>query len=198
MSLPLIKSLTEAKNNALRAQDKKVIEAFIARQKGEGVVLHTDGRSLFKEGLGSEKVAVWRGPRIAVVSSEAVRYDQTVLRYLVKHAGKSKVSFPYPKKGHDISLRFEQHSDVGPDNQIDAILYAYVPERKQPVGKLLWWTWRKQYGITKVEVDPKYRRAGIATALYKELFKREGISKKDLQTTMRTPEGQAFRSRSVV
>ena len=70
-----------------------------------------------------------------------------------------------------------------------------------PLGRLDWQSWKEwvgdeqveRYRIKMVEVRPELRRRGIATRLYRELFKREGIKASDLVHAMVTPEGEAFR-----
>jgi len=178
---------------ALKKKDKRVIEAFLDRDSAEGLGLYTDGRSLYSLGLGGEKIAVWRGPRVAVTSSETTRRDQEVLRYLAKTGGTNLVSFPYERRSHPFSIKFEHSGDSGPDNQWDGLINAYVSGKKKPVGYLSWWTWKGKYGVNMVWVDPAYRRSGIATELYRELFKSQNIKKTDLEGSCQTPEGHAFR-----
>lgn len=183
---------------ALRDVDKKVVEAFVARISASGNVLSTDGHSLEKFGLGAEKVAVWRGSKIAIVSTESARSDEVILRYLVKVAGKSNVTWPYDRPGFEKSIRFETGGDALYRNQYDGWIVAYVPGLEEPVGRLDWSEYDNHYTIKMVEVDPEFRRSGIATEMYRKLFKDQGITKKDLAPTMRTPEGQAFRERTVL
>ena len=186
----------------LSNRDKKVIDAFVSQRKGDGKLLTTDGRSLYKMGLGGEKVAVWRGIKIAVVSTESVKSDETIIRYLIKKAGKNIVTFPYRRKDHSVSLRFEADGDAGPDGQWEGLLLAYVPESSKPVGVLSWSYWggygdgKGNFSVNMIKVNPDYRRSGIATALYKEWFRQQKITKRDVRKGYRTEEGAAFRSRA--
>tara|TARA_Y100000389_G_C17389454_1_gene478996 strand:+ start:73 stop:912 length:840 start_codon:yes stop_codon:yes gene_type:complete len=186
----------------LSPREKKVIDAFILQREGHGRLLMTDGRSLYKVGLGGEKVAVWRGPKIAITSTESVKSDETIIRYLVKKAGKGIVTFPYRRKGHKVSLRFESDGDAGPDGQYDGTITAFVPDSSEPVGVLSWSYWggygdgKGNFSVNMVSVNPKYRRSGIATALYKEWFRQERITKRDIRESYRTEDGAVFRSRA--
>ena len=176
--------------------DLDVIDAFVSRRPASGRILDTDGRSLSKMGLGGEKIAVWRGDRIAVVSSESVRSDDMILRRLVSVAGKGRITFPYQRPGHDLALRFSTGGDSFARDQYNGWIEALVPGRADPVGRLDWSVFQGSHRIEMVEVDPAFQRSGIATALYRELFRREGITKRDLVSTYRTDDGAAFRSRA--
>lgn len=178
---------------SLAASDKKVVEAFLDHRALSGKILDTDGKSLHKMWLGGEKVAVWRGPKIAVVSTESSRTDQSIIRYLVKQAGPSMVAFSYARgKQHPLSIRFETGGDANGD-QWDGWVLAFVPGEKKPVGTLYWTLWRGEHSIRMVEVHPDYQRSGIATELYKRLFRDQGITKRDLQPGYQTDAGAAFR-----
>lgn len=167
--------------------DKKVIEAFVHKKdlSPEQSLLSTDGRSLLKHGMGGEKVAVWRGPQIAIVSTVSAKSDEVVIRYLTKVAGKGLVTWE--------GLKFQTGGDALYRGQWDGWILAFVPGRSKPVGRLDWSEYNGSYQVKMVEVEPEFRRSGIATAMYRKLFKDQGISKRDLVPSMRTPEGDAFR-----
>lgn len=76
-------------------------------------------------------------------------------------------------------------------NQYDGWIVAYF--QGKPVGRLDWRVYAKEFDIKMVEVDPAFRRQGVATALYRELFREQGITIKDLRPVARTQEGTAFR-----
>lgn len=181
---------------SLRPADKRVVEAFVRKEALDGSLLETDGRSLNRNGMGHEKVAVWRGSKIAVVSTESSRTDQTILRYLVKVAGKNLVTWSYDRPGFERSLMFQTGGDSFSRDQYDGWIVAYVPGRDAPVGRLDWSTYQDKYMIKMVEVDPEFRRSGIATELYRKFFRDEGVTKRDLVPTLQTEEGSQFRQRA--
>lgn len=177
----------------LSDSDKKVIDAFVRGRRAEGRILLSDGKILGKMGPGRERVARWRGKHIVVLSTESVKSDEVILRYLTK-VGKGLVLYSYKRNGNPESLRFQAGGDVLGD-QWDGWIRAWVPEKDMPVGALFWTKWREEYSIRMVEVDPEYRRTGVATELYRELFRRERIKVRDLSTGFRTEDGQKFRGR---
>lgn len=177
----------------LKPNSKRVIDAFIQQRGLEGKSLYSDGRSLWRTSFGAEKIAVWRGPKIAVTSLEATNTAISVIRYLIKKAGKGLVTFSYDRPGFMKSLIFKTGDDVFFAGQRDGWIIAYVPWEDRPVGRLDWSLFEGEYQIKFVEVDPGYRRSGVATALYKKLFADQNITKRDLTPTMRTEEGALFR-----
>lgn len=186
----------------LRAKDKKVIEAFTREEPLDGKLLTTDGKSLHKHGMGGEKVAVWRGPKIAVVSTESAKSDEVIIRYLVKVAGKRMVTFSYERGGHDVAIQFEAFSDVVDRYQTRTVIVATAPNGDR-MGSLTYDYFpyndgKGNHSITMIEVDPEYRRSNVATELYREMFRREGISKRDLRPGYRTEDGDKFRSRALL
>ena len=177
---------------ALSKVDKKIIESFINKRayEGEGKWLDTDGRSLYKIGMGGGKVAVWRGSKIVPLESKfGARSDDMILRYLKKVTPKFDIG--------DEALSFETGGDQLYRGQYEGWIVAYVPWEDKPVGSLEWSVYdgdySPRYRVKMVKVRPDYRRSGIATELYKELFKREKISKRDLDKTMLTDEGASFK-----
>lgn len=169
----------------LKPADKKVIEAFTKKQTLDSQLLSSDGRSLRKHGLGGEKVAVWRGPQITIVSTVSAKSDETIIRYLTKVVGKGLVTWE--------GLKFQTGGDMLYAGQWDGWVTVHVPGVSQPVGRLDWREYDGEYSVKMIEVDPDYQRSGIATALYKKLFKDQGITKRDLGPSMQTPSGGAFR-----
>jgi GNAT superfamily N-acetyltransferase len=170
----------------LKPIDKKVIEAFVDKKplENDKAWVSTDGRSLYKLGMGGGKFAVWRGSKISVVSKFAVKSDEVIMRYLRKTA---------PKRVDMGELTFQSGTDMLYAGQMDGWILAYVPWMDKPVGRLDWSEYQGDYSVKYVEVVPEFRRSGVATALYKKLFRDEGISKRDLSPSMRTDEGAAFR-----
>jgi len=97
-----------------------------------------------------------------------------------------------------MNLTFSSRGDQLYRGQWDGWITARISEREEPVGELHWQSWKDdddvdRYRIAYVEVDPEFRRQGIATAMYKKLFEQEGITSKDLEGATLTPEGAAFR-----
>jgi hypothetical protein len=89
-------------NSALTEADKKVVRAFVAERPGSARLLDTDGVKLDKMGLGGETVAKWVGGRIAIVSTESAKSDQSIIRLIVKEAGPGVVDYSYARKGHRV------------------------------------------------------------------------------------------------
>jgi hypothetical protein len=177
----------------LTDSDKRVVDAFIKKETADGRMLSTDGHSLYKSGMGSEKVAVWRGNKIAIVSTESAKSDEVILRYLVKVGGKSLITWAYDRPGFEKSLHFETGSDSVARGQHDGWISVWIPGRDERVGWLSWSLYQGRYQIKMVHVEPEFRRSGIATALYRKLFRDEHITKNDLDPTWQTDEGQALR-----
>jgi len=193
----------------LTPKDKGVIDAFGAKKALVGKLLETDGRSLWKLGMGSEKVAVWRGSKVAITSTESVKSDETILRYLAKRVGKKNIMFTDDRPGFEKSLKFHTDGD-SMSGQWDGVIYAVLPfEADEPfrseefadtsewpmnlAGILRWTRYQGEYSINSVEVRPEFRRSGVASELYKKLFRDEGITKKNLQPGYQTEQGAAFR-----
>jgi hypothetical protein len=178
-----------------------VIEAFVDQEPYEGQLLSTDWKSLRKHGMGKEKVAVWRGTRIAVVSTESVKSDETIIRYLVKVAGRI-VTFSYQRGNHDVSIRFEHFSDAIDRHQTRSEIVAKAPNG-DTMGRLIYDNYPHNDGkgdisIVMVEVVPSYRRSNVATDLYRELFRIERIGVKDLRKGFQSDDGFKFRSRALL
>jgi GNAT superfamily N-acetyltransferase len=104
-------------------------------------------------------------------------------------------------------LAFTSGGDQLYRGQWDGWIAAYDArdrDRELPLGRLDWQSWKdwtdddppvkvERFRVKMVEVRPNLRRHGIATNLYKELFKQEGITVADLVPASLTPEGAAFR-----
>jgi GNAT superfamily N-acetyltransferase len=176
----------------MKTSDKKVVDAFVRKGSGEGHALVSNGKKLERMWLGGGVIARWRGKYIVVVSDESSKVDETIIRYMKKKAGKRNVLHSYADSNNPASLEFEHGGDVYGD-QYNGWIRAYVPERKEHIGELSWSYWRGKTNIRYVEVKPDYRRSGVATELYKELFRKEKITAKDLSPSMRTDDGAAFR-----
>lgn len=84
----------------LTEADKRVVRAFVNERAADSRLLETDGVSLEKIGLGGETVAVWRDGRIAIISTESAKSDESIIRLISKEAGPGVVDFSYPRKGH--------------------------------------------------------------------------------------------------
>jgi hypothetical protein len=198
----------------LRPSQKKVLDSFVARESSDDSRLETDGKTLRKIGMGREKIAVWRGPTVAIISDESTKFSQTVIRYLIRRVGKKKVTFSYPRPGFEKSLTFESGGDIL-GQEWKGWIFAILPYKSSRefkglanIGKwapnlggvLFWGSYphegKIKYYIDLVEVRPELRRTGVATTLYKYLFRKEGISKRDLESSMKTPEGISFRQRA--
>jgi len=108
-------------NFSLTESDKKVIKAFVAERSADSRLLQTDGRKLEKHGLGSEVVARWVNGRIAIVSTESVKSDESIIRLIVKTAGPGIVDFSYARKGH----RTHGHGAMGRNPMLDDFTRAF-------------------------------------------------------------------------
>lgn len=174
---------------ALKPINKKVVDAFVAKEPFDHPksLLSTDGRSLYRQGMGSEKFAVWRGSQIAVVSRMGTKFPEMILRYLNKVARRQGVTVAYS------DLQFRSGGDQLYAGQWDGWITVSLPGSSDVIGRLDWSAYQGEYQVKMVEVEPEYRRSGIATALYQKLFKDQGITKRDLVPSLRTPEGDAFR-----
>jgi GNAT superfamily N-acetyltransferase len=109
--------------------------------------------------------------------------------------------------GRNPSLTFSSGGDQLHRGQWDGWIVAYDARdsnREDPLGRLDWQSWKEwtddeppiqveRFRVKMVEVRPELRRRGIATALYNQLFKQEGITAADLVPASLTPEGAAFR-----
>jgi len=170
----------------LKPIDKKIIEAFANKKplEDDRAWVSTDGKSLYKLGMGGEKFAIWRGSKIMVVSKFAGKSAYVIMRYLRKVE---------PKRVDMGELTFKTGGDQLYAGQWDAWILAYVPWMDEPVGRLDWSEYQNEYSVKYVEVMPEFRRSGVATALYEKLFKDNGITKRDLSPTMQTNDGAAFR-----
>lgn len=69
---------------ALKAKDKKVIDAFADEKPAEGLMLRSTGKVLEKMGMGGGTFAKWDGGKIKVVMETSARSDDSILRYMKK------------------------------------------------------------------------------------------------------------------
>lgn len=92
---PLEPMIARTKVATLPNIDKKVIEAFSDKQPAEGKWLSTDGVVLEKLGLGGEEVAHWEDEYVYVTSTESVKSDDVILRFLMKTIPKNWLKFSY-------------------------------------------------------------------------------------------------------
>jgi hypothetical protein len=177
---------------SLRDSDKRVVEAFVQQRPAEGRILSTDGRALWKTSFGGDKMAIWRGSKIAIVSTESVKSDETILRYLVKVGGKNLVTWSYDRAGFEKSLRFETGGDSFYRDQYDGWVAAYVPGRDQAVGRLDWSAFQGKFKIKMIEVAPEFKRTGVGRELMRYFMRQESIEKKDIDPGYTTEEGTPF------
>ena len=179
----------------LSARDKKVIDAFVMERSKEGRSLRSDGKKLFKLGLLEGLFARWVGGKILITSPEATKSDETVLRYLVKKAGKGMVRFNYERKDHAEPITFDHGGDVLHAGQYDAYVVAKIG--RKVIGRVDFMLWKengsKKFKIKMVEVDPSYRRGGVATEMYKYMKKNYNLKGSQEEVGFRTDDGSSFR-----
>lgn len=179
----------------MKGSDKKVVDAFVLERSAEGAVLRTDGKKLFKLGLMEGLFARWVGGKILITSPEATKSDEVILRYLIKEAGKGMVRFDSEREGHAEPITFTHGGDVLYAGQYDAYVEALVGSKV--IGRVDFLLWdeggEKRFRIKMVEVDPEYRRGGIATKLYRYMQKQYKLKADMEEKTLRSEEGQAFR-----
>lgn len=99
----------EANATMLKESDKRVVRAFVNEKPASSNLLETDGVRLDKIGLGGETVAKWIDGRIAIVSTESVKSDESIIRLIKSAAGPGVVDFSYARKGH----RVHEHGAMG-------------------------------------------------------------------------------------
>ena len=179
----------------MKGSDKKVVDAFVLERSAEGAVLRTDGKKLFKLGLMEGLFARWVGGKILIASPEATKSDEVILRYLIKKAGKGMVRFDSEREGHAEPITFTHGGDALYAGQYDAYVEALVGSKV--IGRVDFLLWNeggeKRFRIKMVEVDPEYRRGGIATKLYRYMQKQYKLKADMEEKTLRSEEGQAFR-----
>lgn len=181
----------------LSPKDKRVIDAFVMGKPSDGKALSTDGRILEKVGIMSGVFARWLGDKIEVLSPEATKSDEVVLRYLIKSAGKGMVRFTYKRSGHPEPLEFSHGSDVL-GQQINGSVW--VKDGEKTVGALDVRIWEdddeKRWSVLMVQVLPEYRRGGLATQMYKYMMKKFDLKPDQEEKVFRTEDGRAFRERA--
>ena len=94
----------------LSTRDKKVIDAFVMERPLNGKILFSDGKTLEKLSLMTGDFAKWINGKIHILSSEGVKSDETILRYLIKKAGKGMVRFRYERRNHPEPVNFHNKS----------------------------------------------------------------------------------------
>jgi hypothetical protein len=104
-----VESSMVANGISLTEADKRVVRAFVDERSADSRLLDTDGVKLDKMGLGGETVAKWIGGRIAIVSTESAKSDETIIRAIIKVAGPGIVDYSYARKGH----RVHEHGAMG-------------------------------------------------------------------------------------
>lgn len=179
----------------IKHSDLRVIKSFADRQPNDtGSSLETDGKKLDKLSYPHYTIAIWRGLYCHIGNqAEITSYGTSVIRQLKKYIAPAWFIYDYEYKDKVQAITFTSESDSYYKDQFDETIYAHVPGEDNPVGFLHWALYKGEYSISMVEVVPKYKRTGIATALYKELFRKEKITQRDLQPSMQTEEGAAFR-----
>ena len=104
----------------LSERDKKVIKAFVMEREAEGKVLFSDGRTLEKAGILNSTFAQWINGKIHILSQEATKSDEVILRFLIKQAGKGMVRFNYERQEHPEPIFFY-------NKEISAFLHSGKP-----------------------------------------------------------------------
>lgn len=94
----------------LSTKDKKVLDAFIMERPLDGKILFSDGITLEKLGLMVGDFAKWINGKIHILSSEGVKSDEVIIRYLIKKAGKGMVRFRYERRNHPDPVKFHDKS----------------------------------------------------------------------------------------
>jgi len=97
--------------------DKKVVKAFVMEREADGRVLFSDGRTLVKL---NSIFARWINDKIHILSEEATKSDDVILRFLIKQAGRGMVRFSYERQGHPEPTFFY-------NKEINAFLHSGKP-----------------------------------------------------------------------
>jgi len=71
---------------ALKPLDKSVIDAFYYKKEKSGKIVFTDGDSLYKGGMGAQKIAQWLDPagKIYISAVTDVKSTESILKYMKK------------------------------------------------------------------------------------------------------------------
>ena len=125
------------------------------------------------EGAGVKKVVVLGAPEWA--TAESIEFDATSTTEAVKPGVAEKVKLQYEVTGYS-------------HGQMDGYVVARVDGKV--VGKINWTSYEGETSVKFVEVDPAWRRQGIATLLYQKLQKENG---EPIAGSMMTPDGTALR-----
>jgi len=183
----------------MKQADKKVVDAFLMRSPREGKAMYTDGNKIYKRGFVSFTLfARWVGGKVLFVHKFDTVATEVMLRYLVKKAGKSMVRFvEYAKKNHPDPITFDHGGDSLHRGQYDAYVTAKIGDRV--IGRIDFYVVTEgldegAFKIKMVEVDPEFRRGGIATQMYRYMQKQYKLKSKNEEFGGRTEEGSAFRN----
>ena len=71
-------------NEALKPIDKAVIDAFYYKKEKEGKLVSTDGDSLWKNGMGGQEMAYWKGRKIKITGATDSKSTESILKYMKK------------------------------------------------------------------------------------------------------------------
>lgn len=96
---------------------------------------------------------------------------------------------PEPDGSEPVVISFE---DLGYGGQVQ----AKISNLENSVGQLDWLRGPRGISVSLVAVHSKFQRKGVATAMYKRLFKELGITKEDLVKGYQTQMGRSFRENS--
>jgi GNAT superfamily N-acetyltransferase len=102
----------------------------------------------------------------------------------------------WARRAGAVGVTFRHGGDSLYRDQYDGYILAVLPNedgQNGVIGRLDWSEFQGKHSIKMVEVAPEFRRLGLATKLYAELFRVQGIRQADLDAGWRTPEGDAFR-----
>jgi len=102
-------------NEALKKDDKKVIDAFYKKDSlVAGKLLSTNGESLEKHGMGGQTIAAWLDGKIAITAVSDVRSTDAILRYMKKSIPK----FDFHAKSYK---KFFEGIDIANSKMADVI-----------------------------------------------------------------------------
>ena len=105
-------------DEALKPADKKVIDAFYDKEAMFARMLSTDGKSLYKLGMGGQTIAQWLEPsgKIAISAVTDVKSTESILNYMKKSIPKNNFDKKsYSKFFEDVD---EKHGKPHPKKKI--------------------------------------------------------------------------------
>ena len=167
----------------IHGKRRKYLTLLVARRYDEGEDAH--------EGVFRNAVVVAQWPTESQMKATLL---ETAQQAADATPGLRRLREPTPT----VSLTFSSGGDALYRGQWDGWIVAYDKTGRQ-LGRLDWQSWgqpgadKPSFLIKLIEVLPEYRRRGVATALYRELFRQEGITERDLAPATQSPEGTAFR-----